>query len=302
MSKQLKKVFKTIVKLFEDGKEVDKEVELAVRVPTALEKQKARLVYAKSWRDAVEGGAIMREALDRYLRDQKLWDDLRQKEYDKLRSNILESERKIKMGGNAGLTKKSARELALQIGDWRDEMSNLLTERNRVDGNTADALADQNQFNYFVAACTVYNDTGKPFFTLDGTNPSIEAYIDKATDKASLEAAGKFAEIWYGSDDDPTEKLPEKKFLKEFGFADDKGRLIDKQGHLVDRKGRLVDENGRFVNDKGEFVDADGQRVDVDGQYVVDFAPFLDDEDTEIHSPLPNELKLEPDSALVNAE
>lgn len=277
MAKPLKKVFKTTEKTYDDGKEIEREIELAVRVPTALEKQRARLVYAKAWRDAVEAGAIMREALDRHLRDQKLWDDLRQKEYDRLRKKILESERKLQMGGNAGLTKNQARDLSLQIGDWRDELADLLTERNRVDANTADALADQAQFNYFVAVCTVYNDTGKPYFTENGIDPVVEVYIDKATEKVGFDAASKFAEIWYGTDDDVTERLPEQKFLREYGFTDTKGRLIDKQGRLIDRKGRLIDENGRFVNSEGEFVDADGQRVDEKGQYVVEFAPFLDD-------------------------
>jgi hypothetical protein len=281
MAKLLKKVFKTTEKVFEEGKEVEKEIELAVRIPTAHEKQRARLVHAKSWRENVEGGAIMRDALDRYLRDQRLWDDLRQKEYDRLRNLILDAERRIKMGGNAGLTKNQGKELALQLGDWRDELADLLTERNRVDANTADALADQAQFNYFVAACTVYNDTGKPYFTMNGLDPAVESYIDKATEKAGFDAAAKFAEIWYGTDEDASDKLPEKKFLKEYGFADDKGRLVNKQGQLVDRKGRLIDDNGRYINDKGEFIDADGQRVDEQGQYVVDFAPFLDDDDEE---------------------
>lgn len=279
MSKQLKKVFTTKEKSFQDGKEIERDVELAVRIPTAAEKQKARLIYAKAWREGVEAGAIMREALDRHLRDQKLWDDLRQKEYDRLRKSILDGERKLRMGGNAGLTKKQARDLALQIGDWRDELAELLTERNRVDANTADALADQTQFNYFVTVCTVYNETGRPYFTANGIDPAIEIYIDKAGEKVTLDAAGKFAELWYGTaDDDALEKLPEKKFLKEYGFADEKGRLINKEGRLVDRKGRLINEEGRFVNHKGEFVDGEGNQVDEEGQYIVEFAPFLDDE------------------------
>lgn len=281
MLKTLKKVFKTT----ENGEE--KEIELAVRIPTAVEKQRGRRVHAKAWRDGVEAGAIMRDALDRYLRDQKLWDDLRQKEYDRLRNSILDGERRIRMGGNAGLTKKQARELALQISDWRDELANLVTERNRVDANTADALADQEQFNYFVATCTVYNDTGKPYFTVNGLDPSVEVYTDKATEKVGFDAATKFAEIWYGTDDDAAEKLPEKKFLKEYGFTDEKGRLIDRQGRLVDRKGRLIDENGRFINENGEYVDADGQRVDDEGQYVVEFAPFLKDDDEEVENSTP---------------
>lgn len=282
MSKTLKKVFTTKEKAYEGGKEIERDVELAIRVPTAPEKHKARLVYAKSWRDAVEAGAIVREALERYLRDQKIWDEMRQKEYDRIRRQILDGVRKLDAGGNAGLTKKQAKELALKIGDWRDELTDLLTERNRVDGNTADAIADQAQFNYMVAVCTVYNDTGKPYFTANSLEPSVDVYLDRSAEKAALDASNKFAEVWYGGGDtDALEKLPEKRFLKEYGFADEKGRLVDKQGRLVDRKGRLINEEGRFINEAGEFVDADGNRVDADGEYVVDFAPFLKDDDEE---------------------
>lgn len=280
MSKVLKKVFKTKEKAFEDGKEVEREVELAIKIPTALEKQKARLVYAKAWREAVEAGAIMREALDRYLRDQKLWDDLREKEWDRLRKQIIEGERKLKMGGNAGLTKQKARELALQISDWRKEMNDLLSERNAVEMNTADMIADNAQFNYLVAACTVYNNTGKPYFTDNGINPDVNVFIDRVGEQAAKDAASKFGEIYYNvpdSDENFLDKLPERKFLKEYGFADEKGRLIDEKGRLIDREGRLINENERYINEQGEFVDSEGNRVDEQGQYIVDFAPFLEE-------------------------
>lgn len=289
MSKPLKKVFKTTEKAYEDGKEIEKEIELAVRMPTAQEKHRARIAYASSWRQYIEGGAIMREALERYLRDQKIWDELRQKEYDRLRRQILDGERKLEMGRNSGLSKTEAKELALQISDWRDEMADLLTERNRVDSNTADALADNDQYNYLIATCTVYNDTGKPYFTPNGIDPSVDLFIDKLgnSDKAARDAAAKFAEVWYGSADaeNALDKLPEKRFLRDHGFADEKGRLVDKKGRLVDRQGRLINEDGRFINEAGEFVDADGNRVDADGKYVVDYAPFLDDDEGEFSLP-----------------
>lgn len=291
MSHPLKKVFKTTHKVWEDGKQVDKEVELAVRMPTAQEKQVARRVYARSWREFVEAGAIMREALDRYLRDQKIWDEMRQKSYERLRRQILDGERKLGMGKASGLkSSEEAKTLALQVSDWRDEMAELLTERNRVDSNTADAMADQEQFNFFVAVCTVYNETGKPFFTYNGFDPAVEAYIDQAGEPAGREAASKFAEMWYGAgaDDNSLDKLPERKFLRDHGFADEKGRLVDKRGRLVDRQGRLIDENGRFVDEKGEFVDADGNRVDENGKYVVEYVPF-DDEETPVRADVEGE-------------
>src|SRR5437868_208034 len=117
MSKVLKKVFKTTEKAYEDGKEIEREVELAVRMPTSEEKRKAQLVYARAWREYVEGKAIMRAALDRYLRDQKIWDDMRQKEFERLRRQILDGERKLGMGKGSGLNKQQAKELALQVSD-----------------------------------------------------------------------------------------------------------------------------------------------------------------------------------------
>jgi hypothetical protein len=264
VSKPLKKVFKS--------KEGNNEVELAIVTPSSHVHQKARLVYAKAWREAVEGGAIMKEALDRYLREQKLWDDIREREFKRLRHEILEGERSLKAGGNAGLTLHAAKELALRISDLRDEMADLLTERNRVAANTADTIAENAQFNYYVSACTVYNTTGNQVFS------SLDNYIERAGEQMARDAAAKFAEYYYGSDDDVSPKLPEQEFLKEYKFADDKGRLVDKKGRLVDREGRLIDENKRFINDKGEFVDIDGNRVDENGQYIVDFAPFLPDE------------------------
>lgn len=290
MNKSHKKVFKT-----KDAD--DKEVELAVLNPTAEVHQKARRVYARAWKEAVEDGAMMSEALDRYLREQKLWDDRRDKEYKELRAKILDGEMRLRKGGNAGLTKKTARELSLDLIDWRDKMGDLLTERNRVGANTADAIAEQAQFNYYVAACTVYNDTGKPVFTSNGTEPSVSNYLERAREKLARDAAGKYAEIHYDTDSSSIDKTPEKTFLKQHGFMDDKGRLINKDGHLIDREGRLIDENSRYVNEAGEFVDVDGNRVDEDGQYVVDFAPFLPDDDEEVKLNIPQEspaLPVEP--------
>jgi hypothetical protein len=65
--------------------------------------------------------------------------------------------------------------------------------------------------------------------------------------------------------------------LKQFNFADGKGRLINEDGKLIDMDGRLVDENGRFINKQGKFVDDQGRPVDDDGNFVVKTKPFIDD-------------------------
>jgi hypothetical protein len=160
------------------------------------------------------------------------------------------------------------------------DLQDLLSQRNRVDGNTADAIADQAQFNYFVASCTVHNEGsgGKPVFTKDSEHSNVDDYIERGTDPAAIIAASKLAELMYGSDKEVLEKLPENQFLRRFKFVDDELHLVNDRGQRVDDKGRLVDEEGRFVNEDGEYVDSEGNRVDKDGRFVIDEEPFLDDD------------------------
>jgi hypothetical protein len=268
---KLKHVVKTKDK---DGK----DLELAILTPSAQVKQKAQMIRARTWADAVKNGVIMREVLDTHLRKQGLWDDEREAEYRRIRDALLENKLKLDKGG---IRKSEGRAIALEMRKLRNEYGALLAQRNRVDNNTADSIADQAQFNFMVAACTVYNDTQKPYFTLTGFEPSLDAYIERISEEAAIDVATKLAEVMYGSEDDLDNKLPENEFLRKYGFADEKNRLINKDGHLVDDDGRLINEDGRYVNEAGEFTDKDGKPVDKEGNYIVEFQPFLDDEDEE---------------------
>jgi hypothetical protein len=280
MIKSLKEVIKVKIK-DEDGNEV--ETVLAVKPPSAQIKQQARLIHAKAYREAVEAGAMLREQLETQLRKSDLWDDQRQAEFDKLRTAILDGEKKL---AKKGIKLKEARQLAIDISKHRIDLQDLLSQRNRIDVNTADAIADQAQFNFFVAACTVYNDgkwENKPFFTKDGEHVSVDSYIDQSTDEVGLLAATKLGEMMYGSEKEMLAKLPENQFLTKYKFVDSDFHLVNEKGDRVDEQGRLVDKDGRYVNEKGEYVDTDGNLVDKDGRYVEsenDF--FLDDDGNPI--------------------
>jgi hypothetical protein len=272
MSKPLKTVFKTKID--------DKEVELAVVLPSAKVKQHGRIVHARAYNDAVQGGAMLREELEGHLRKSKLWDDERQAEYDRLRNILLDGEKTL---ARKNIKLKDARKLAIDMSKARVDLQDLLAQRNRVDQNTADAIADQAQFNFFVANCTVYNDTGKPVFTFDGHACNTDAYVEKGTEQHAIDAATKLSEMMFGSDKDILEKLPENQFLKKYKFVDDSYHLVDEQGRKVDEKGRLVDQEGRFVDPQGNYVDADGVPVDADGRYIAEEDGFfLDDEGNPI--------------------
>lgn len=247
-----------------------KEVSFAVRSPTLQDQKEATKVYNTAFTDALKSKAIVRAKLDDLLVEQGLWDDSKQMRFSTLQAQILEGERKLAKGG---ISLSKAKEEALKMKKLREDLRDLISVKTNLDTHTAEGQADNARFNYLVSACTVYEDTKKPYFS------NYEDYNSKSgSDPIATLAAQNLAGMLYGLDDDYEEKLPENKFLKQYKFIDSKLRLINKDGKLVDSEGRLIDENGRFINEKGDFVDKDGNPVDIEGDYVVEFTPFLDDD------------------------
>jgi hypothetical protein len=250
--------------------EIDgKKVGLAVVRPTHKVSQQAELAYNRAFRQAVEEGLLVRAKLDSVLRQQNLWDDAKQKEYAESQAELFRCEKALAAGG---IPLAKAKSLALAMRDCRGKIRGLLADRHDLDRKTAEAFADQARFNFLVAACTVYSDTGKPYYK------DVDDYLHRPDDPAALPAAEHTGRLYYGLDDDHERKLPENRFLKQYGFVDEKMRLIDKQGKFVDRDGNRVDEFGRLVNERGELVDRDGTPLTEDGDYKVEFSPFLDDD------------------------
>ena len=254
----------------------DKEIDLLVRSPSAEDQREATKVYNNAFSEALKAKAVVRAKLDDLLVEQGLWDDSKQNKFNQLQSQILDGERKLAKGGISLL---EAKNIAVGMKKTRDELRDLISVKTSLDTHTAEGQADNARFNYLVYACTVYKDNNKRYFN------SYDDYLSKSTDIVAIESAQNLASMLYGLDSDYEEKLPENKFLKQYKFVDSKLRSINKDGHLVDSEGRLIDENGRFVNEKGEFVDKNGNLVDKDGEYIVEFAPFLDDEGKPIPVP-----------------
>ena len=246
----------------------DKETIFLVRSPSLQDQREATKVYNQAFSEALKAKAVVRAKLDDLLVEQGLWDNSKQFRFSELQGQILEGERKLARGG---ISLSDAKLEALRMRKLREDLRDLISVKTSLDTHTAEGQADNARFNYLVSACTVYNDTKKPYFN------SYEDYNNKASDIVSILAAQNLAGMLYGLDSDYEEKLPENKFLKQYKFVDEKLRLINKDGKLVDAEGRLIDENGRFINDNGEFVDKDGNLVDKDGDYLVEFKPFLDD-------------------------
>ncbi len=267
------------------GKDLDgNDVSVDVLRPTSAHLRKSQMSYNGAFRDALESGALLRQKLDQYMIDQKLWDDNKEKKYQQITKELTLYEKKLKQGG---IKLTEAKTLALKMKEKRDEFRDLIAERTAMDGNPAEGQADNARFNSLVIQCIVEKDGDKPLFD------SLEEYDKQATEPYLVKAAGELAQMMYNLDPEYDNNLPENKFLRNYKFADQENRLINDDGHLVDEEGRLINEEGRFVNKNGEFVDIDGNRLDEEGEYVIDTKPFLDDNGDPIASPSVDKKKSE---------
>lgn len=246
-----------------------KEREILVRSPSLQDQREGQKIYNQTFTDAIKSKAVVRAKMDDVLTEQGLWNNEKQARLTELQQALLDSERRLALGG---ISLREAKKIAMDMKDTRESIRDLIGARSSLDNHSAEGQADNAKFNYLVSACVVYNDTKDPVFK------NMEEYLNRGNEAVAILGAQNLANMLYGLDSDYESNLPENKFLKKYKFVDDKLRLIDKQGRLVDEEGRLIDDNGRFINDKGEFVDKFGNRVDVEGNYIVEFKPFLDDD------------------------
>lgn len=214
----------------------------------------AQKVYNRAFRRGIEGGALLKKRLDQYMREQGLWDDVREAEYRQIVKDIAELEYKLNKGG---IKLDDAKVLALKLRDRRENLRSLITERSSLDSLTAEGQADNERFDYFVSACVYDSLTRKPVFS------SLEDYVNKKDSDLSSTLASKFAAYMYGLDEDYESTLVETRFLKRFKFIDDKGRMIDKEG-------KFIDEEGNFVDEDGNRVDREGNRIDINNNPILE--------------------------------
>ena len=244
----------------------------AVRVPTVDEIKKANETRAKTFNEALSRGDLLRDQLEGELRKRKLWNDNREIEYQTLRQEVLDGEYKLQKGG---IKLNQARSIALDMGDKRNDMVELLSSRTDLDSNTCEGKADAARFNYLFACCLVYDETEEPYFP-----NNIDDYLLKQEDPAAIAGATEFYYLIAGSESiDQT--LPENKFLHKFKFIDTELRLIDKNERLINKDGKHIDGDGNFVEWHKDGtctkVDPIGRPVNDEGDFDIEHAPFLDD-------------------------
>lgn len=203
------------------------DVELAVISPTAEQRTHSKIEYNKAVRKALEAGQLLRAKLDDYLEKQNLWDKEAQDKYEELQKDLSDKIKRL----NAGKIKKSeARDLAIEIKLARNRLMQHLSVKTNLDNITVEAFGENAQFNYLVSVCTVYNDTGEPYFkSVDELTTSDVGYI----------ASTHMSNLLYNINA-IEESLPENKFLKRFNFVNENYELINEKGELIDTDGKPI--------------------------------------------------------------
>ena len=106
------------------GKDNDgKNQTVAVIKPKPINTRESQKVYNRVFRDALESGALLRQKLGSYMEEQGLWNDEKQKEYDKTLSAILEKEKALKKGG---FKLSEAKAMAIKMSDDRAALRDLI--------------------------------------------------------------------------------------------------------------------------------------------------------------------------------
>lgn len=272
MSKEKDKIVFT----FEVG---DKEEELAIRKPTAQEVNEGQKEYMKAWREAYDSGAFMRVKMKEILESQGVWGPEKEVKFRELTSEIARLEKEFHDGGlkskfySTQDGKPTGK--ALELRKLRRERRELQVAQLEGNDHTIEGRAENKQFNFLLSQCLVYNKTGKKFWA------NYEDFINRLSEPVAMEALKHFNTLMYGLDEDFEGKLPENKFLKQFGYVDEKYRLVNKDGNLIDEEGRLINESGQYVNESGQVVDILGNPISEDGEYVGEQKPFIDDEEED---------------------
>ena len=219
---------------------------------------------AKRWNECIRDNVITKKELKTLMEDRGIWDKSKSDKEDEIGSKISDLEKKLYRGEGGKKPKVSeGKNIALEMRRLRSDLRELISERLGLEENTAEALADNARFDYFVANCTFYKDSGKRVYN------SVEDYNERSSDSVAFTAASMLGNILYNLDSDFEKNLPENKWLNMFNLTDDEGSLVNSEGKTVDGEGRLINEQGHFLDEDGNRVDANGIPLDKDGNYIL---------------------------------
>ena len=263
-----------------------------VKKPGSKVSQHAQRIYSAEFMKCLNEGLMVRAKLKKFLQEHGVWTEAQEEEEKQISKEINDIEVEIYRGGKDRKTMSlsEGREKAIKMKELRNRYSNLISERQSYESNTAESMSDNARFDFLVSECT-FNEDGTKVYN------SYEDYQNKSGEEFAYEAASALAQLMYSLEEDYAKKLPENQFLLRFGLVDEELRLINKDGHLIDREGRLINEEGYYVTEDGKRVDKDGNSLAEDGLLDMEVV-YTDDNGNEVRpraKPEPSPSKNEPE-------
>ena len=244
---------------------------IVVKRPGNNVMSQAQKVGAKVWTECVRDGIMTKKELEKFMKDQGIWNEGKDLEQEKIVKKISSLEKELYFGGKTGKMKASrGKDIAIKMRQERIKLRDLLAQKLGLEQNTAEALSENAKFDFLVANCTFRDDGSTPVYN------NIEDYNSRADDEIAFEAATALAALTYSVDKDFEAKLPENQFLKKFNFVDEELSLVNTDGETVDTEGRRIDDSGYYLNDEGHRVDQEGNPLDENGNFVPTVV-YLDD-------------------------
>jgi|TARA_B100001094_G_scaffold330792_1_gene396959 hypothetical protein len=240
------------------------KITIFVKKPANKIISSADMRRAKVWNDCIQNDILTKKELSKVMEKRGIWSKKQSEEEDDINQKMAVLERQLFRGEDGKKPKVSeGRDIALQMRQLRMDLRNLISERISLEENTAEALADNARFDYFVAECTFYKDSGKRVYN------NLEDYNTKSSDAIAYAAASMLGDVLYNLDSSFESTLPENKWLKAFNLVDDKLALVNNDGENVSTDGQIINDQGHYINEDGKRVDVDGLPLDDDGTYVM---------------------------------
>ena len=219
---------------------------------------------AKVWNDCIQNGILTKKELSTVMEERGIWDKSKQNKEDDINVQMAQFEKDLFRGKNGKKPKVSeGKEIALKMRELRVELRNHIAERIALEENTAESLADNARFDYFVSECTFYKDTRKRVYN------NLEEYSSKSSDAIAFAAASMLGDLLYNLDSSFEQSLPENKWLKTFNLVNENLSLVNNDGKTVSTDGQVINEEGHYINEDGQRVDVDGLPLDEDGNYIL---------------------------------
>jgi hypothetical protein len=252
------------------------KIKVVVKKPNNVTVSQAQRVGAKAWTDCVRDGIMTKKELEKFMKEQGIWDDGKDKEQKTLVEEIASLEKQLYVGsqGHTKLKASEGKDIAIKMRMKRAELRDLIADRISLEQNTAESISDNARFDYLVANCAFYENGQKVY-------NSLEEYQSRADAEPAFTVASTLAGMLYSVDRDFEAKLPENKFLKMFNYVNEDLSLVNQSGETVDLEGRRIDKNGYYLNSEGKRVDKDGNLLDEFGNYVPTLEYITEDDSDE---------------------